>query len=364
MKRVGIVKEVMQGEGRVALTPRDCNQLVKQGVDVQVEQDAGYNSGYSNDDYQQAGAKVLPDAASLYAASDLVVKVKQPLAHDLQYLTARHIVFSYMHLAADPGLVEQLCTIGLTAVPFESVRDDRGKLPLLAPMSQIAGRISVLRGASLLFRNRGGRGILIGGVEGTDRGNVVVLGAGVAGRYAVDVAVALGANVTVVDLNEDKLEKLKQQYPGISTRVSTEQVVADLCISADIVVGAVLLAGRRAPVILKKSVIAGMNEGSVIVDIAIDQGGCVEGIRVTDADELCYTSQGVIHSAVPNMPAAVSRTASQSLSSAILPYVEKLAMDDGLSADNADLLTQRLAEAVAVSGGNIVDPVLKQELGG
>jgi alanine dehydrogenase len=371
MRHVGIVKEVMTGEGRVALTPSACERLVQQGIVVNIEHDAGINSGYSDDMYHAAGVQVMADAASLYAESELIVKVKQPLQSDLDHLGAQHIVFSYLHLAADPALVEHLCAIGITGIPFESIRDSSGHLPLLAPMSQIAGRISVIRGASLLFRNRGGRGVLIGGAEGTDCGKVVVLGVGVAGYHALETAVALGAEVAVLDLNEAKLDRVRQQFPGVSTYLSNETTVAELCIEADLVVGAVLLAGRRAPVVLKKPVIANMNAGSVIVDIAIDQGGCVEGIRATDADELCYTSQGVIHSAVPNMPAAVARTASQSLSSAISPYVEVLALqatgagvsiNTDAASGQAAAIVQQLEQAVAVHAGKVVDSVLLQEI--
>jgi alanine dehydrogenase len=323
--KIGIPLEVMTGEGRVALTPEACKQLIAAGHKVFVQYCAGLNTGYADADYQACGVMLVETAQQLYEAAQLIVKVKQPLEHDLRYLRKRHVLFSYLHLAADLTLVERLCDIGLTAIPFESVSDEHGSLPLLAPMSQVAGRLSVMRGATLLFRNRGGRGVLLGGVEGTDPGRVVVLGAGVAGRHAVAVAVALGARVDVLDLNDSKLRLLKKQHPAIHTHLSTPALVASLCLQADLVIGAVLLAGRRAPVVLQQSVVRRMHAGSVIVDIAIDQGGCVEGIRSTSSEELYYVASGVLHSAVPNMPAAVARTASQSLSSAVLPYVQILA---------------------------------------
>lgn len=354
----------MTGEGRVALTPKACKTLVDAGHTVYVQQNAGLNSGYTDLDYQHNGALLVETAQRCYQAAQLIVKVKQPLAQDIRYLRDDHVLFSYLHLAADLSLVQTLCDTGISAIPFESVMDDSGSLPLLAPMSQVAGRISVMRGATLLFRNRGGRGVLLGGVDGSDVGRVLVLGAGVAGRNAVGVAATLGAKVDVLDLNESKLQRLQEQHPSIDTHLSTPELVESLSIKADLVVGAVLLAGRRAPVILKKSVVKQMNPGSVIIDISIDQGGCVEGIRSTSSEELYYIDNGVLHSAVPNMPAAVARTASQSLSSAILPYVLLLAdssVEDLLHAES--LQARSLHHAMAIHQGEVVDEVLMNELG-
>lgn len=353
----------MTGEGRIALTPEACKTLTEAGHTVYVQQNAGLNGGYTDLDYQHCGAELVETAQQLYEAAHLIVKVKQPLESDIRYLRNDHVLFSYLHLAADLALIHTLCDIGLTAIPFESVTDDNGALPLLAPMSQVAGRISIMRGATLLFRNRGGRGVLLGGVDGSDAGRVVVLGAGVAGRNAVGVAAALGTKVDVLDLNESKLKVLKQQYPLIDTHISTPELVEALCIQADLVVGAVLLAGRRAPVILKQSVVKQMNPGSVIVDISIDQGGCVEDIRSTNSEELFYLHNGVLHSAVPNMPAAVARTASQSLSSAILPYVLALA-DSAVDVlkQSKSRQAQQLHHAVAIHQGKVVDEVLIKEL--
>jgi alanine dehydrogenase len=360
---IGIPQEIMTGEGRIALTSEACKTLIDAGHKVYIQHNAGLISGYTDLDYQNSGAVLVDTAQQLYEAAQLIIKVKQPLEQDIRYLRNDHIVFSYLHLAADLALIDTLCKIGLSAIPFESITDDKGSLPLLAPMSQVAGRISVIRGASLLFRNRGGRGVLLGGVDGADVGRVVVLGAGVAGRHAVGVAAALAAKVDVLDLKENKLQLLKQQYPSIETHLSTSALVESLCVQADLVIGAVLLAGRRAPVILKQSVVKQMNKGSVIVDIAIDQGGCVEGIRSTSSKELCYIHNGVIHSAVPNMPAAVARTSSQSLSSAILPYVLALASTnfDELGRSESHR-TQALHRATAIHQGEVVDAVLQREI--
>ena len=361
--KIGIPQEIMTGEGRVALTPEACKTLKKAGYAIYLQRHAGINSGYSDLDYENSGVEIVSTAKQLYESAQLIIKVKQPLEQDIQYLTNEHILFSYLHLAADLVLVNTLCDIGLTAIPFESIIDSEGRLPLLAPMSQVAGRIAAIRGASLLFTNRGGRGVLLGGVDGADVGRVVVLGAGVAGRHAAGVLVALGAKVDVLDLKPDKLASLKLRHPMIETHLSDAQSVETLCVQADLVVGAVLLAGRRAPVVLKQSVVKQMNPGSVIVDIAIDQGGCVEGIRSTSSEELCYVENGVIHSAVPNMPAAVARTSSQSLSSAILPYVLTLASTDFDQLGEIDSMqAQAIHAAAAVHQGEVVDDILKQEL--
>lgn len=353
----------MTGEGRVPLTPDACRSLVEKGHVVFTQKQAGLNSGYSDAEYQQAGAQLVDDAQTLYASAKLIVKVKQPLQQDIRFLRSDHILFSYLHLAADAALVQTLCDKGVSAIPFESVVDEIGQLPLLTPMSQVAGRIATIRGASLLFRNRGGRGVLLGGIEGADAGRVVILGAGVAGSHALAVAVALGAKVDILDLDESKLQSLKQQYPAINTHLSTPETIEGLCRQADLVIGAVLLAGRRAPVVLPVSVVKKMPPGGVIVDIAIDQGGCVEGIRATSSEQLCYIEQGVIHSAVPNMPAAVARTSSQSLSSAILPYVQLLAdADQAMTASSESVQRQALYRAIAVHQGKVVDEVLRREI--
>ncbi len=353
--KIGIPKESMPGEGRVALVPDDCQNLIEQGLSVCIEHGAGVSSGYADRAYKDVGVDILLSAAALYQDTDLIVKVKQPLDHELQYMRSDQLVFSYLHLAADEQLVDCLCDIGLTAIPFESVTNHAGEHPLLAPMSAIAGRLSVIRGAHLLFGLFGGRGVLLGGIDGADTGRVVVLGAGVAGSHAITTALDLGAEVHVFDLIQKRLDELKTTHPAIITHLSEPSSIAEVCKQADLVVGAVMVAGRRAPVVLTEAMIKGMLKGSVIVDIAIDQGGCVEEIRTTSYDKPAYVHYGVVHSAVPNMPGAVPRTASQSLSSVIVPYVSKLAQGQ-LAA------TPELQDATAIEAGSVVDPVLKDEL--
>lgn len=355
MLKIGIPEEIMLGEGRVALTPEDCGQLVKTGCAVHMQSKAGLASGYPDTAYTELGVTVHKTAEQLYRAAELIVKVKQPLADDLKLLESRHLLFSFLHLAADPELIKQLSEIGLTAIPLEAISDAAG-FPLLAPMSAIAGRLAVLRGASLLFSTLGS-GVLLGGVDGSEPGQVAVLGAGIAGSHAVAVARALGAEVDVFDLNTERLEALQAQWPEIHIHNAAADVIAEHAEQADLVIGAVMLAGRRAPVVLKQSSIARMRPGSVIVDIAIDQGGCIEGIRTTSAESPAYSHHGVLYSAVPNMPGAVPRTAAQSLSTVIRPYVQQLA------SESLDQLPA-LSRAVAISDGQVLDPVLQQALAG
>jgi len=351
----GIPLEIMYGEGRVALIPAACATLTTAGHRVYLETGAGVGSGYIDEDYRAAGVEIVQNKQRLFEAAELIVKVKQPLEEGLKYLQQKHVVFSFLHLAAQPVLTRQLCDIGLTAIAFESVVDESGARPLLAPMSKIAGRLAVIAGAGYLFQHNGGKGVLLGGIDSTERGKVVVMGAGVAGEHAVEAAASLGAEVTVFDLQQDRLEMLASRYKNCTGMLSATQAVADEISDADLVVSAVMVAGRRAPVVIKQSMIESMSAGSVIVDIAIDQGGSVENIRTTSYDKPVYRRYGVLHHAVPNMPGAVPRTASQALSSAVLPYVIEL-LEKGVDDSN-------FSRATTVQNGKVVDPVLKEELG-
>ena len=351
----GIPLEMMYGEGRVALVPEACKRLTDAGHAVYMETGAGVGSGYSDQAYQQAGVEIVANKAALFEAAELIVKVKQPLEEGLKYLKQKHCVFSFLHLAPQPVLTRQLCDIGLTAIAFESVVDDNGARPLLSPMSMIAGRLAVIGGAGYLLQNNGGRGILLGGIDSADRGNVVVLGAGVAGEHATETASSLGACVTLFDLDSDRVQRIASRYQRCNGLVSTPEAVAQALVDADLVISAVMVAGRRAPVVVRESMIDAMPRGSVIVDIAIDQGGSVETIHATSYAQPVYRDRGVLFHAVPNMPGAVPRTASQALSAAVLPYVIEL-LDKGLEGS-------RLKAAVSVKDGNVVDPVLREELG-
>lgn len=348
---IGIPREVKVLEGRVALVPAAATDLCRLGHTVFVETNAGLASGYADAAYEQAGAQIVENAAELYARSRLVVKVKEPVASDLEHLTAEHIVFSFLHLAAMPALTRQLQDIGLTAIGFETVEVD-GKTPLLAPMSDIAGRLSVQLGSNLLYRPNGGKGLLLGGLPGVERGRVVVLGAGVAGGNATLLAAALGAEVTVFDRNRDKLTQMRSFGNNVTALHSYGESIAEAVEGADLLVGAILVPGEKATHLVSTDMVKTMQPGSVIVDISVDQGGCIETTRPTDYSQPTFELHGVTHFGVTNMPGAVPRSASQALSAAILPWVERLAGPDWHDVPG-------LAGAVNVEAGKVVHPALQ-----
>ncbi len=349
--RIGIPKEIKIREGRVALIPSAAGELVRRGHEVFLQAGAGAASGYADTDYAALGVRIVPDAASVYEHAQMLLKVKEPVAPEYDLLRRDHILFSYLHLAAVPQLARVLTQKGLTAVAFETV-EAGGKLPLLAPMSDIAGRLSVQIGATLLHSYRGGRGILLGGLPGAERGHVVVLGAGEAGGNAVATAAALGARVTVFARSRDSLERMQQRGPNVTALPSHADLVEQAVKDADLLVGAVLIPGARAPRLVTRELVSKMKSGSVIVDISVDQGGCIETTRPTDYDNPTYVVDGVVHFAVTNMPGAVPRTASQALSTSLLPYVLRLAAPDGLS-DKA------IASGINVREGKLVYPALR-----
>lgn len=326
--RIGIPCEIKTLEGRVALVPHACGDLVQAGHEVFIQAGAGEKSGFPDADFERVGVRVMADAASLFDAVEMVVKVKEPIAGDLEHLKSHHRLFCYLHLAAEPALTERLCEIGLTAVAFETVETDSGDLPLLAPMSNIAGRIAVQVGTHLLHQPQGGRGVLLGGLPSTERGHVVVLGAGQAGGNAARLAAAGGARVTVFDKRLDRLETMMAIGDNVTTAFPYQEAVAETVSRADLVIGAVLVTGARAPHVLTREMIAGMPKGSVVVDISVDQGGCFETTHPTTYADPTYVVDEVTHFAVTNMPGAVPRTSSQALSAAILPYVQQLARPD------------------------------------
>ena len=347
---IGIPKEVKPHEARVALVPDAAGQLVRRGHRVRVESGAGAASGYGDDDYAERGVAVVPDAAALYRASRLVVKVKEPVEREFPLLRADHLLFSYLHLAANPALAETLCRIGLTALAFETVQEDGG-LPLLAPMSDVAGRLAVQIGAHLLHRPQGGRGVLLGGLPAAGRGRVVVLGAGQAGGNAARVAAALGAEVTVFARHRSSLARMRALGDNVTALYPYQDALEAAVAGADLLVGAVLVPGARAPQLVSEAMVARMAPGSVIVDIAVDQGGCVATTRPTDYGAPTYRCHEVTHFAVTNMPAAVPRSASQALSAALIPYLLRLAAGDWRG-DPA------LAAGVNVEGGRVVHPAV------
>lgn len=347
--RIGIPRELKPMEGRVGLIPAACAGLVREGHTVMVEAGAGVKSGYSDDDYRAVGVEVV-DVEKLYEQAEMIVKVKEPIAEDLKHLRKEHLLFCYLHLAAEPKLTEELKRIGLTAVAFETV-EVNGKLPLLAPMSDIAGRLSAQWAITLLHAPHGGKGVLLGGIPAARRGKVVILGAGVSGGAAATIMAGVGAEVTVFDLDMDKLEKMRALGANVTGLYPHVKDVADAVAQADVVIGAVLVPGAKAPVLVSADMVRRMSPGSVVVDIAIDQGGCIETSKPTTWDNPTYTWEGITHFTVTHMPGAVPRTASQALSAAIARYVSKLA--SGNWRDDKGLMG-----GLNVENGRVVHPAI------
>lgn len=348
---IGVPREIKPLEGRVGLIPAACSGLVSAGHAVCIESGAGVQSGYSDEAYRAAGAQIAASAAELYEQGELIVKVKEPLEGDLRYLRSDHILFSYLHLAANPALTRNLCSIGLTALAFETVQLASGELPLLAPMSDIAGRLSVQLGAHLLHQPQGGKGLLLGGLAGAERGRVTVIGGGTAGGNAVRMAAALGAGVTVFDRKRSKLEAMRELGDNVTALYPYPESIEQAVLEADLVIGAVLIPGARAPHVVSAGQIKRMQVGSVVVDISVDQGGCIETTRPTDYRSPTYQVDGVVHLAVTNLPGAVPRSASQALSAALIPRL--LILADGGLAGNSEL-----QHGLNVQAGEVCHPAL------
>ncbi|MFB8229817.1 alanine dehydrogenase [Cellulosimicrobium sp. NPDC055967] len=330
--RIGIPTEVKNHEDRVALTPAGAHHLVRAGHDVLVQSGAGVGSHLSDAEFADAGARVVPTADELWAEADLVCKVKEPVASEYPLLRDDLLLFAYLHLAADGDCTRALLDAGTTSVAYETAQAPDGTLPLLAPMSEVAGRMATQVGAWLLQRPAGGRGVLLGGVPGTRPGRVVVLGGGTAGRNAAEVAVGMRAEVTVVDLSLPVLRAVDQEFSGhVRTVVSSAYAIEREVLEADLVVGAVLVAGARAPRLVTDDLVARMRPGAVLVDVAVDQGGCFEGSRPTTHDDPTFAVHGTTFYCVANMPGAVPVTSTLALTSATLPYLAALA-DGGVEA--------------------------------
>ena len=351
--RIGMPKEVKILEGRVALIPAAAAELVKHGHEVFIQSSAGVLSGYRDEDYDAIGVKVVADAKALYESAELIVKVKEPQQSDLDNLTKDHVLFSYLHLAAEIELMKKLQAIGLTAVAFETVEETQPRaLPLLAPMSDIAGRIATQVGTHLLYQPQGGKGILLGGLPAVERGKVVVLGGGVAGGNAATVAAGLGAQVTVFDRNRDKLAHMRALGPNVTGLYPFAHSIKKEVLEADLVIGAVLITGERAPHLVDADTVSNMQDGSVIIDISVDQGGCIETTKPTTYENPTFVWEGIVHFGVTNMPGAVPRSASQALSAALVPYILQLA-DHGVDS------TPALKAGINVAGGEVIHPALQ-----
>lgn len=350
--RIGIPSESKTLEGRVALVPAAAADLLRSGHEVFIQAGAGEKSGFTDDAYSAVGVSVLPDAAAVYEKGELIVKVKEPIEGDLALLKKHHLLFCYLHLAAEPALTRQLLAIGLTAVAFESVTEN-GNLPLLLPMSVIAGRIATQVGTTLLHRPQGGKGKLLGGMASTSRGKVVVLGGGAAGSAAASLAAAMGARVVVFDKRQDRLAEMMALGANVTSLYGYESSVAEEVRDADLVVGAVLVPSAKAPRVVTDAMVQTMEKGSVLVDIAIDQGGCFETSRPTTWKEPTFDVHGVTHFCVTNMPGAVPQTSTVAISAAILPYVQRMAGGDDWRS------YEPLKAGINVDGGKLVHPALQ-----
>jgi alanine dehydrogenase len=328
---IGVPREIKNREYRVALTPSGVRELVSAGHQVVVEAGAGEGAGYTDARYITAGARIEADVAQLFGAAELIVKVKEPQPEECRRLRHGQTLFTYLHLAADRAQAENLMASGATAIAYETITAADGSLPLLAPMSEIAGRMSVPVAAHSLMKAQGGAGLLLGGVPGIAPARLVVLGGGVAGSHAARMALGAGADVTVVDRSLPRLRQLAAEFgTAVKTEYSTRDAVERLVQSADVVIGSVLIRGEAAPRLVTREMVAGMRPGAVLVDIAIDQGGCFETSRPTSHDEPTFVESGVVHYCVTNMPGAVPRTSTAALTHATLPYIRALA-DQGVA---------------------------------
>jgi len=349
--RVGVPKEIKNHEYRVGLTPSSVAELVAAGHEVLVETQAGKGIDFEDRDYVDAGARILPDAAAVFEAAEMIVKVKEPQPLEIAMLRPHHLLYTYLHLAADKPQAEGLMKSGATCIAYETVTSPRGGLPLLKPMSEVAGRMSVQVGAHYLEKEQGGRGVLLGGVPGVAPAKVAILGGGIAGVNAAQMAVGMRADVTIYDINNDRLAELDMFFSSqIKTAYASKAAIAAAVRNAHLVIGAVLIPGAAAPKLVTRETLKTMKRGSVLVDIAIDQGGCFETSHATTHDDPVFEIDGVIHYCVANMPGAVARTSAFALNNATLTYALRLA---SLGAEAAMAADPHLAAGLNVSGGKI-----------
>ncbi|HEY9599765.1 MAG TPA: alanine dehydrogenase [Cyanophyceae cyanobacterium] len=353
---IGVPKETKDQEFRVGLSPNSVRVLCEAGHSVFVETHAGDGAGFTDEDYQKAGAEIVSQAHHAWNR-ELIVKVKEPLKPEYQFLQKGQLLFTYLHLAADRALTEHLIDCGVCAIAYETVELPDRRLPLLTPMSIIAGRLSVQFGARFLERQQGGRGVLLGGVPGVRPGKVVILGGGVVGTEAARMAVGMGAQVQIFDVNVERLAYLETLFGSrISLLYSSSAQIEEIVPEADLLIGAVLVPGRRTPILVSRSLVQQMHPGSVIIDVAVDQGGCIETLRPTSHTNPTYIEEGVVHYGVPNMPGSVPWTATQALNNSTLPYVLKLA-NQGMDALNNDPV---LAKGVNVHNYQLVHPAVRE----
>ncbi|BFU95929.1 MAG: Alanine dehydrogenase [Nitrospira sp.] len=358
---VGVPREIKDHEYRVGLTPDGARTLRQAGHEVWVETSAGDGSGYTDEDYRQAGASVTRSAAEVFERAALIIKVKEPLLSECPQVRAGQILFTYLHLASSAELTKKLMESRVTAIAYETVEAKDGTLPMLRPMSDIAGRMSVQIGARYLEKTQGGRGILLSGMPGVEPAHVVVLGAGVVGSAAVRIAVGMGARVTVINLDLDRLRALDEHYQGrIVTRAATQEAIEETVPTADLLIGAVLVPGARAPKLVSRRLVARMRKGAVIVDVAVDQGGCIETTKPTTHSDPVYLVDGVLHYCVANMPGIVPRTSTGALTNVTLPYVLRLATEGAETAIRSDA---GFSKGVNLYNGSVTCPAVAEAHG-
>jgi len=365
--RIGVPTEIKNNEYRVGMTPSGVRDLTTDGHEVYVQKGAGNGSGFADEEYQAAGGRILPDADAVYSTADMIVKVKEPIEADLQRMKDGQLLFTYLHLAPVPDLTKALLDKKITGIAYETITDERKRtLPLLTPMSEVAGRMSVHIGAYYLQKPNGGRGVLLGGVPGVLPGDVVIIGGGVVGINAGKMAVGLGARVTILDTSLDRLRYLDDVFKGtVQTLASNRAHIADAVKVADLLVGGVLIPGASAPKLVTREMVGTMKTGSVIVDVAIDQGGCVETAHATTHSDPVYEVDGVIHYCVANMPGALPRTSTIALTNATLPYTRRIAnqgipkaFDDPGLAEGLNVYKGKITyKAVAESQGREYTPL-------
>ena len=358
---IGIPKEIKISENRVGMTEAGVKQLVKEGHTLFVEKSAGVGSGISDQQYEKAGAKILDTKAEVYAKADMIIKVKEPLPDEFNLLKENQILYTYLHLAAEPKLTKVLCERKVKSIAYETIQKKDGSLPLLTPMSEVAGRMATQIGAYYLQRDHGGKGILLGGVTGVKPGKVTIIGGGVVGTNAAKMAVGLGADVTVLDVSTARLEYLDDIFGGrIHTVYSNVQNIEQSVAESDLLIGAVLITGHKAPTLVSKEMVSSMGKGTVVVDVAVDQGGCIETCRPTSHQNPTYEVDGVIHYCVPNMPGVVSRTSTYALTNVTLKYASMLA---AMGVEDAIAKDKELFMGLNVYGGYVCYEPVARDLG-
>jgi alanine dehydrogenase len=354
--RIGVPTEIKEGERRVALTPACVRELTRDGHELAIQSGAGLGAGYSDASFSEEGAQILNSANDVFEFAQLIVKVKEPQSCEVSRLRPHHILFTYLHLAADLDLAISLAQTGATCIAYETIQDADGSLPLLAPMSEIAGRLAALLGVDLLLASHGGAGVLINGVPGAPAGRAVVIGGGVAGEQAATSLIGLGAQVTILDRSLARLRQLDARFEGRAiTAFSTDHAIERALEGANLVIGAVLLTGDLAPRVVRREHLRLLAPGAVIIDISIDQGGCVETSRPTTHANPSYEVDGIRHAAVTNLPAAAAVTATQALTNATLPFVEMIA---ALATMEAMVDDRHLGAGLNVAGGEILHPAI------